>query len=63
MSGILGENWSSVQVDAKNYSVKCLFNQNSFELILLDLNGFKLYHLKQDEDQILDLFKVNSQSC
>ena len=61
MSGILSENWSPLQVDAKKYSVKCLFERSSFELVLLDLNSFKLFHLKQDESQILELFKVTSE--
>ncbi|CAF0756211.1 unnamed protein product [Brachionus calyciflorus] len=51
-------NWNNITLDQRNFSFKLLIGkENSFELLLFNLDDFKLFYLKQDEDEINKLFK------
>ena len=53
-------NWFQIKIDEKKFSYKSKFNENSFEILLFDWAEFKLFYLKQEENQILECFKVNA---
>ena len=55
---MLDLNWHQIKIDNKKFSYKSKFDENSYELLLFNLDTFRLFHLKQDEHQILKQFKV-----
>ena len=55
---LLNEKWSDLIVENGSYSFRALFTDDSYELIVLDLNDdndeLKLFGLKQSQEEILD---------
>lgn len=60
-SNLLKENWHYLNLKNSSYSLKCLFNDNDYEILLFKLNDCSLYHekkLRKDIEQTLN--KLNS---
>jgi hypothetical protein len=55
---LLKINWSHVKINDKDYSIKFKFDEDSYELLLSDLHELKLYYAKENQNQILETFKV-----
>lgn len=55
---LLNQNWNQLRIDDTNYSFKCLFTDNAYEILIFDLNDMSLYFTKKNENEILELLKV-----
>lgn len=55
---LLKINWSHIKIGDKDYSIKCKFDEDNYELLLSDINELRLYFAKENQNQILETFKV-----
>jgi hypothetical protein len=51
-SNLLKEYWNSLKINDKTYLLKCLFNENDYELLLFSLNQCNLYYEKKSKNDI-----------
>lgn len=50
--------WQSIQIDNRTFLFKSIFELDNYEILLFDLDKFKLFYLKNNESEIRSLFKV-----
>ena len=58
LNHLISLNWNQIKIDEKKFSYKAKFDENSYELLIFDFSKFKLFHVQQEENQILERFKV-----
>jgi hypothetical protein len=56
---IIKSNWTPLTIEPLKLSFKYRFESDSYELLIFDLNNFKLYHCKEEEQSIENNFNVN----
>lgn len=56
-SNLRNVNWSQIKIGGKRLSFKCHFTSNEYELLIFDLNQFKLFYQKQRASGIQGIFK------
>ncbi len=50
--------WHSIKIDERSFLFKSLFESNSFEFLLFDMNEFSLFYSKNSQADIDVCFKV-----
>ena len=51
--------WCQLKIDDDFYSFKYFFNENSYQLLVFDVDQFRLFSTKKNSDEILHKFNVN----
>ena len=46
---LIDKQWHVIKIDNRNFLFKCLFGSDGYELLVLDLNSFNIFHSTQDD--------------
>jgi hypothetical protein len=52
--------WQLIQIENRKFLFKSIFESNKYEILLFDLDAFKLFYLNNNESEIKNIFKVAS---
>ncbi len=60
-SNLLKSNWKTMKLEGKDHTYKLEVNaeHNGYEMLFFNFGEFKMYFLKQNDQDIQKLFRVN----